>query len=167
MPKIDRRIIVEPEPRYIRNRGGIYCGPDCGMGCTRESYNDKRAHLSQLIDQLGKGWTGRMWDNLGWHWEAISPCRRIHVSYNETHGVASRWSASIQRAGDFGILWHGYGRTPDAAIKRAIADLESKIGQFIDLLSAFKDLTKGESSGKEHGGVRRAARAKAAGKRRS
>lgn len=51
---------------------GVYCAPACGGGCKKIDY--KRAHraANALVRRLGKGWTKRVWENLGWHYEARS-----------------------------------------------------------------------------------------------
>lgn len=36
-----------------------------------------------LIAELGTGWRANVWENLGWHYSATSPCGRITVHGNQ------------------------------------------------------------------------------------
>ena len=31
-----------------------------------------KIHASNLARRLGPGWKSRVWENLGWHWEAVN-----------------------------------------------------------------------------------------------
>jgi hypothetical protein len=61
-------------------RGHLYCAAFCGRGCTWAEHQDAQKKGKALAKRLGKGWTVRLWENLGWHYEVISPCGRIKVS---------------------------------------------------------------------------------------
>jgi len=53
-----------------RVRGDVYCSPACGRGCTRAEYQHADKMADKLVIQLGVGWRARVWENLGWHYEA-------------------------------------------------------------------------------------------------
>lgn len=63
-----------------RRRGLIYCSPACGASCTWAKYQQANKDAKALAKRLGKGWTIRVWENMGWFYQAISPCQRIKVS---------------------------------------------------------------------------------------
>lgn len=52
-------------------RGAIYCSPFCGHGCTWAKHQAAVKAAKALCKVLGKGWTPRVWENLGWHYEAL------------------------------------------------------------------------------------------------
>ena len=60
-------------------RGALYCAPACGRGCTWREYNTARKKAAALAKRLGPRWTSRVWENLGWHYAAVSPCGRGQV----------------------------------------------------------------------------------------
>jgi hypothetical protein len=60
-------------------RGNRYCAPACGRGCTRAEFQLAHRRGVQLADSLGDGWSHLVWENLGWHYKAVSPCGRIAV----------------------------------------------------------------------------------------
>lgn len=61
------------QPRALP--GGIYCSPRCGCRCTRADHDKAQKKARDLAARLGDGWTPRVWENGGWHWEvAKGPC---------------------------------------------------------------------------------------------
>jgi hypothetical protein len=60
-------------------RGTIYCSPACGKGCTHYEYERVQHLARELADRLGVGWARYVWENLGWHYKAISPCENVEV----------------------------------------------------------------------------------------
>lgn len=46
-------------------KGVIYCSPNCGGGCTHNSYKRACRESEALAESLGKGWTPEVWENLG------------------------------------------------------------------------------------------------------
>lgn len=61
-----------------RRRGEVYCSTLCGGGCTHAEYLAAKRHGRALALELGKGWTWRVWENLGWHYEAIKGEAAVH-----------------------------------------------------------------------------------------
>lgn len=61
-------------------RGRTYCSPGCGWGCTTVEYNHAKRAGEKLAKRMGKGWTVRVHENMGWHYTAISPCDRFSVT---------------------------------------------------------------------------------------
>ena len=58
----------------------MYCSPRCGGGCRFSQYERAVDASNAAAKDLGPGWYGRVWENLGWHASVISPCRRIKIS---------------------------------------------------------------------------------------
>lgn len=50
-------------------RGRFYCSPRCGCKCTKAAHDTAVKQSQELADKLGDGWTPRVWENGGWHWE--------------------------------------------------------------------------------------------------
>lgn len=54
-------------------QGDRYCSPSCGGGCTWKEYQQAVRDADQLVKQLrGEGWKPVVWENLGWHFQAVS-----------------------------------------------------------------------------------------------
>ncbi len=50
-------------------RGGVYCSPACGGGCTREAYETAGREAQKLLKRMRTGgWVVDVWENLGWHY---------------------------------------------------------------------------------------------------
>ena len=98
-------------------RGEIYCSPACGGGCTKERHDEATEAAAGLALRLGRRWTPRVWENLGWHYCVISPCGRIkvHASRTEIH-----YTAFLGEAGKPGGYWVEHGVTPQEAVAKVI-----------------------------------------------
>jgi len=82
-------------------KGNIYCSPGCGGGCTWEAYEAAVAHASELCERLGEGFEPRVWENLGWHFEAVAHDRRIRVrDYGYKHPHTVRYHVEVRAGGD-------------------------------------------------------------------
>lgn len=61
-------------------KGKTYCAPWCGRGCTKAEYNRALAGATALARRLGAGWKPRVWENLGWHFEADKGVMSVMVN---------------------------------------------------------------------------------------
>lgn len=52
-------------------RGNIYCSPRCGFLCQKAAYDRAVKEGAELAVRMGAGWTSRVWENCGWHYEAV------------------------------------------------------------------------------------------------
>lgn len=65
-------------------KGDVYCSPRCGAGCTYAQFEQASEEARALAERLGDGFKPRVWENLGWHYEAwngsvvMSPQRHNH-----------------------------------------------------------------------------------------
>ena len=50
--------------------GEIFCSPACGANCTKKNFDEATESARVLASQLGYGWEPRVWENMGWHFEA-------------------------------------------------------------------------------------------------
>ena len=70
-------------------RGDIYCAPACGANCTWAAYQKALERGRLCADELGKGWTVYVSENMGWHTTVLSPCKRIKVAVHPVQGTPS------------------------------------------------------------------------------
>ncbi len=93
-------------------RGRIYCSSGCGRGCTAAENLAATGGAKQLAAELGEGWTSNVWENLGWHFKAVSACGRICVHrYSD-----ERCTAFLGPAGSGAGVFTATASTPRAAV---------------------------------------------------
>lgn len=120
-------------------RGGVYCSPACGNGCTWPEYQEATTAAEKLCGILGDGWKPRVWENLGWHYEAHSPDGRLKVS-PLTGGDG--YIALLGRPDEPGGKWSGIGETPQAAAYAAFNELLDDLGlskETAEAIAAFSN----------------------------
>lgn len=105
-----------------KRRGKIYCSPACGGGCTYAEYLSAKTKAAKLVKRLGRGWKPRVWENLGWHYQAV---KGDVLSVSE-----------LRRD-----CYHAYfvcgvfdGRTPQLAVSRALAHARTKIADLQEIV---------------------------------
>jgi hypothetical protein len=101
-------------------KGPRYCAPACGGGCTVTMYNAAVLGSRELAKRLGAGWEPHVWENLGWHYKAISPCGRIKVHPYIIGCRAQSYSAFLGSPGVAGGRWVGDGGTPERAVRDVV-----------------------------------------------
>ncbi|KKL25037.1 hypothetical protein LCGC14_2409320 [marine sediment metagenome] len=99
-----------------KDKGGRYCAPACGRGCTAREHDLAEAKAEVLARALGPGWEPEVWENLGWHYSVQSPCKRLSVSPS-----LGSFMAFLGEPGGIGGRWSAHGETPQEAIKAVIA----------------------------------------------
>jgi hypothetical protein len=95
------------------------------------------AKASKLADMCGKGYRGLVWENVGWHYRAISACGRVEVHCSEHKGIKTSYNAAIHEPGGHGYS-AAFGRmpsrnTPKGAIVGAIAQVRKYARSIIAL----------------------------------
>ena len=113
-----------------RRRGAIYCSPFCGAKCTYAAYQRAQSGGKALARALGKTWTFRVWENLGWHYCAISPCGRWKVHSNHR----ANYTAFLGEAGEPGGYWAEHGSTPQEAVMNTRAKAYAEVAHRAGLL---------------------------------
>jgi hypothetical protein len=64
-------LIINALGDRIDESDGRFCGSGCGGKCRRAAYDRACREATELAAKLGAGWKGRVWENLGWHYEAV------------------------------------------------------------------------------------------------
>lgn len=62
-------------------QGEIYCSPWCGCRCTYADFERATNEGNALVERLGPAWTARVWENMGWHVEAVAGCWKVRVQF--------------------------------------------------------------------------------------
>ena len=114
-------------PSWVpKRRGAVYCAPACGAGCTWEEYQRARTEGKALAATLGALWAFRVWENMHWYFEAVSPGGYIAV-----HGSKGSYTAYFNAR--FQFIAHG--ATGKEAVRKAVAlaraalrELSSQVG---------------------------------------
>lgn len=104
--------------------------------------HDRAVALAELLARtLGPDWTSQVWENLGWHYAATSPCGRLTVH----PGSGAGFTAFLGAPGGVGGRWAEYGKTPQKAIDNTVAAATAEyneIGSIIEgLMGRIPDKT--------------------------
>lgn len=95
------------------------------MGCTWVAYQKAKADAVALCKVLGPGWKPRLWENLGWHYEASH--YQMRVTYSKFGKVYTAWFNAIhQEIAD--------AKSPRAAVEKAIAQMHAYVGTLLSSL---------------------------------
>lgn len=105
--------------------GDIFCSPACGGRCKKVDYNRATELASRIASQMGRGWTPRIWENLGWHFEVNKDCATISPDRNGQYRASIHFSiidmmnSSITETDS----------DPRVAMQRAIEVLNDKVSK--------------------------------------
>ena len=124
-----------------QRRGNIYCSPACGGRCTWKGYLQAKKSARELATSLGPGWRSTVWENLGWHYAASSPCGRIKV-----HKGCLLYLAFLGEPDSSGDRWAEDGKTAKEAVRNVIAAAKSelrKLGTYIENLPIIQERKRG------------------------
>lgn len=101
-----------------KQAGGVYCSPACGSKCKRRDYDRAHADARAAAKTMSAGWTPRVWENMGWHWNIEKGVCSIHPSHFE-----ERYTAY------FNSTWQvlGYGSSPNEALGKAIREVRRRV----------------------------------------
>ena len=105
--------------------GNKYCAPACGRGCTYAEYKKAVKESERLANRLGKGWKPRVWENLGWHYSAVSKSRHLKVYPGMHKGYVVDYTAFFStESSSVGGRWCVSGKTPKSAVKNVIDEAQ-------------------------------------------
>jgi hypothetical protein len=110
-----------------KRHGAIYCAPACGGGCTWKAYQAAVSNARVLARRMGKGWKTRVHENLGWHYNVISPCGRIKISGKE-FGTYTAFLGDKKDTVCIGS-WAEHGNTPEQAMARVIKTAKAQLAK--------------------------------------
>jgi hypothetical protein len=125
VPESQRRLSWTPV-----SRGGLYCSPACGAGCTRKEYDRAVRDADRLVRRLrGSGWRAEVWENLGWHFRAVSGTVQV-TGDRRGEGGRLRYtcliSDDVDRSQGGSVLWTD--RCPD----RCHSDPNEAVASMLD-----------------------------------
>lgn len=122
-----------------RRRGNVYCAPFCGRGCTVKEHEAAVAGAATLVKRLGKAWKPRVWENLGWHYSAVSPCGQVKVHPSSGHGFMTFFGSPDSSGGQ----WVGHGKTPRAAVTEVLGHVKAERDELVAAVGRFEVSTVG------------------------
>ncbi len=61
----------------VKSDPHLYCGDECGRGCTHEEYN-RALSAAVTAESTMPGWTANVWENMGWHWNLKRETGVVH-----------------------------------------------------------------------------------------
>lgn len=113
-------------------RGGSYCAPACGRGCTLAEFREATKRAKELVTRLSASvpegkWTPRVWENLGWHCSVSNKTLRIDLHTRNTRD----FSAFLQISGPWGGNLVEHGGSPEVAIKNALKTAKTQLKPLI------------------------------------
>lgn len=116
-------------------RGAIYCAPACGGRCTWAQYQAAIQNARKLAKRMGKGWKTRVYENLGWHYNVISPCGRIKIS----GGIGKFYTAYLGDKKEKICMgtWAESGTTPEQAMASVIRVAKTQLDKINAALAGF------------------------------
>lgn len=100
----------------------IRCAKWCGRGCTEEEYRRAVAGAARLVKRLGPGWRARVWENLGWHYCAVS-----RDGFWKLHGHGDGWFTAFLGECESGGRWAESARSPALAIRKVIGRFAAEV----------------------------------------
>lgn len=125
-------------PRRVLNR---YCAPACGRGCTWSEYQNAVASADKLVKRLrGAGWKPLVFENLGWHWQAVSGPVQVYPSgdgkfwamiggsVTDSAGGLAMWTPSRTRRF----------KDPNRAVQDALLHVKQKMADLNEVLAAAR-----------------------------
>lgn len=99
-------------------RGKTYCSSACGSRCTKEAFDEATRLAGELCRLLGKGWTPRVHENLGWHASVIDASGCWYVAIYPG-AFSTSYTAFLGEPFSYAGKWTGSARTAKAAIAKA------------------------------------------------
>lgn len=104
-------------PQIVPDAPRKKCARWCGRGCTQAEYETAKKAGAALAARLGATWKARVWENLGWHFSAVSLCGRLKVYDN-----GRRYFTACLGEKEFpGGRWAEDGSTPAKAVEAVLA----------------------------------------------
>ena len=109
-----------------------YCSPACGHGCTRQEHEAAQERGEMLAAILGEKWTFKVWENLGWHYKAVSCCGRVHV-----HPNGQGYTAFLGLTTSGHRNWCEHGATPAKAVAVVVKVVRQELRELQSLVEGL------------------------------
>lgn len=119
-------------------RGDIYCSPGCGGRCKKADYDKAVEQAGFVAAALGHGWTPRISENLGWHYEVTKGQCIVIPIRNGGFSASVRMEGTEREGGQvesFGVI-KAHGREPREAVQKVLALLCGRIARFQRVLAS-------------------------------
>ena len=141
---------LDSKPRsYVHEGEARLCSRWCGGHCRQADHDRATKEAQKTADSLrGVGWAPRVWENLGWHWEATNGAVRVDCH----NGRFSAWiafddllvSETATRGHTHGTVtqFFGYGATAQIAVDEALAKLAAYTEKLLAESAALARLRK-------------------------
>lgn len=71
--------------------GEIFCSPACGFNCTKHDFDLAASKAAALVSQLANGWQPRVWENCGWHFEAVKRGATVSIDDESQYEATVRF----------------------------------------------------------------------------
>jgi len=104
----------------------FYCAPACGFGCTMAMHEAAKRDGKALARSLGPTWKVRVWENMGWHYCAVSADGIWKVHANSFQNKIRSYTAFVGVM-EVGGRWAESGKTPRAAIRAALKRAQDEL----------------------------------------
>jgi hypothetical protein len=91
---------------------------------------------------MGKGWTTKVWENLGWHHQAISPCGRLRLSATRDTGttVAGCTAIIVSDVNSTDIRWMDHAGDAKSACAAVLARVARDRNEIDGIIMGFAHL---------------------------
>jgi len=113
----------------------VYCSSACGNGCKRSAYDLAKSRSALLAKRLNKHcpgqapWKPRVWEDLGWFYEAVSAGGRVTV--HPPHFLNDTYWVSVLRPDQFISI----SKKPEVAVRSALAEARRHVEDLMAQLS--------------------------------
>jgi hypothetical protein len=128
-------------------KGGVYCSPACGRGCTNKEYRQAWSDANKLLKKMkSKGWEVRVWENLGWHYELVSRHISLHVLKGvkgPSYGTMMNLTEEFSCAGQPELRSPGYYSDPNDAVANQLKVAEDYMNKLQLAINLVKQLKAG------------------------
>ncbi len=102
---------------------------------------------SELVERMGKGWTFRIWENMGWHWKLVDDTTCWSICKTTLRDDVS-YTAYLGTPNSIGGYYTGSGKTPEAAIRDAQKTARADIERMKPMFDAMENIVlKGHKRG--------------------
>lgn len=102
---------------------GTYCSPGCGARCTKDAHDEARRNAALLVSAMGPGWKPRVWENLGWHFEARLDSSEVECHVMPPNRNRDRYTCFLNTNPQFVVM----AGTPNEAVAEALRMLSNHV----------------------------------------
>lgn len=131
-------------------KGRKFCSPACGRGCTKAEHDKATRDAAALCKLLGPGWQPHVWENLGWHYAAIT-ADGTESGYIQVHPNLATFTVYLNTDGRTGGQWVVPDKDPKRGVRRAIRHAVEHVAVLREALEAVLDAVKNRSRIVEQG----------------